>query len=107
MLSYHYLHLILRYFDVAYSFSFYKMGPRWPSGKVRASGRRVPGSKPDSTKEPPYMWPWFKKYLRLWAKRPPACVVWKLGEEVPTQVSSSNFGSRITRSILKQPSCCS
>ncbi|GBN49035.1 hypothetical protein AVEN_143121-1, partial [Araneus ventricosus] len=27
--------------------------PQWPSGKGSASGRRVPGSKPDSTEDPP------------------------------------------------------
>ncbi|GBM18881.1 hypothetical protein AVEN_84064-1 [Araneus ventricosus] len=26
----------------------------WPSGKVPALDRRIPGSKPDSTEDPPY-----------------------------------------------------
>ncbi|GBN42957.1 hypothetical protein AVEN_131369-1, partial [Araneus ventricosus] len=29
--------------------------PRWPSGKVRLWGRRVQGSNPDSTEDPPCM----------------------------------------------------
>ncbi|GBN83303.1 hypothetical protein AVEN_47470-1 [Araneus ventricosus] len=31
--------------------------PRWPNGKVPPLGRRVPGSKPDSTEDPPCMGP--------------------------------------------------
>ncbi|GBN19751.1 hypothetical protein AVEN_261821-1 [Araneus ventricosus] len=43
------------------------------------------GSKPDSTQDPSHV-----KSLRMGAKRPPAGVVRKLGEEMPSQVSSAS-----------------
>ncbi|GBN34301.1 hypothetical protein AVEN_163358-1 [Araneus ventricosus] len=40
------------------------MRPRWPSGKVSALGRRVPGSKPDSTEDPSCIGPVARQIIR-------------------------------------------
>ncbi|GBL82701.1 hypothetical protein AVEN_263761-1 [Araneus ventricosus] len=45
--------------------------------RSRLRGRRAPGSKPNSTGDPPCVGP-AKSYVV--AKRPPADVVWKLAE---------------------------
>ncbi|GBM04816.1 hypothetical protein AVEN_20246-1 [Araneus ventricosus] len=49
--------------------------------RPRLLSRRVPGSKPESTEDPPYLRAWCTLNLTSWVKRPPAGVVWKLGEE--------------------------
>ncbi|GBO40159.1 hypothetical protein AVEN_157304-1 [Araneus ventricosus] len=46
----------------------------------RLRNRRVPGSKPNSTEDSPYMWAWFMLNLTSGVKRPPAGVVWKFRE---------------------------
>ncbi|GBN83307.1 hypothetical protein AVEN_63657-1 [Araneus ventricosus] len=50
------------------------------SGLVVRLRIRVPGSKPDSTEDPPCMWPCFTLNHMYEAKRPPASVLRKLGE---------------------------
>ncbi|GBN14357.1 hypothetical protein AVEN_36723-1 [Araneus ventricosus] len=52
-------------------------------------GRRVPGSKPDSTEDPPCMGPVARQVIRS-CQTPTVGVAWKLGERVPAQVSSSS-----------------
>ncbi|GBN59730.1 hypothetical protein AVEN_222025-1 [Araneus ventricosus] len=57
-------------------------------GKVPNRGRRVLGSKPDCTEELPCKWVW----CTINPSEPNvfrAGVVWKFGEGVPTEVSSS------------------
>ncbi|GBN21807.1 hypothetical protein AVEN_197843-1 [Araneus ventricosus] len=51
---------------------------QWPSCKVSARDRRVPGSRPDST----CMWSWCTLNLTSWVKCLFAGVVWELGEGV-------------------------
>ncbi|GBM69472.1 hypothetical protein AVEN_168314-1 [Araneus ventricosus] len=72
-------------------------GPRWPSGKASASGRRGPDSKPDCTEDPPCMWACCMLNNSEVAKRPPACMLRRFGEMVPAQVSSlsSDNGSKL------------
>ncbi|GBN81855.1 hypothetical protein AVEN_32179-1 [Araneus ventricosus] len=48
--------------------------------KYHLWGRRAPGSKPDSTEEPPCMWARCTPNHTQWAKRPHADVEWKLRE---------------------------
>ncbi|GBN26897.1 hypothetical protein AVEN_167697-1 [Araneus ventricosus] len=55
--------------------------------RSRPRGRRVPGSKPDSTEDPPDL---LHVKSHVVAKRSPAGVVRKFGEGVPDQVSSSS-----------------
>ncbi|GBN67266.1 hypothetical protein AVEN_146050-1 [Araneus ventricosus] len=69
-----------------------------PSGLVlrcRLWGRRVPGSNPGSTEDPPCL-DLLKVKPYVVAKRSPAGVARKLGEGVPVQVStaSSDGGSK-------------
>ncbi|GBM84579.1 hypothetical protein AVEN_187989-1 [Araneus ventricosus] len=78
--------------DYLYSSITLLGGPRWPSGKALASGRRAPGSKPDSTEEPPRMWACYTPNHTQGCKPPPSGVVQKLGEGVLAQVSSSSSG---------------
>ncbi|GBL80559.1 hypothetical protein AVEN_225252-1 [Araneus ventricosus] len=72
--------------------------PRWPSGKVSVSGRRVQCSKPDSTEDLPSVWAWCTLNLMSWVKHPPEGAVQKFGERFPTQVlaSSSDRGSKLS-----------
>ncbi|GBN95636.1 hypothetical protein AVEN_123418-1 [Araneus ventricosus] len=72
------------------------VGPHRPSGKdpdLGLGGRRTPGSKADSTKNPPCICVWWT----LNPSRPPAAVVRKFREGVPAQVlsSSSYHGSNL------------
>ncbi|GBL77930.1 hypothetical protein AVEN_143262-2-1, partial [Araneus ventricosus] len=60
-------------------------GPRWPSSKDSAWGRRAPGPKPDSTEDPSRIGPAARPPM---AKRPLACASRKLGEGAPGQISS-------------------
>ncbi|GBL89508.1 hypothetical protein AVEN_87845-1 [Araneus ventricosus] len=60
--------------------------PRWPSGKVSASGQ---GSRPDSTEDPPCMWACCTLNHAQSVKRPPGGVVRKSVEIDAAQVSSS------------------
>ncbi|GBN21905.1 hypothetical protein AVEN_227031-1 [Araneus ventricosus] len=64
---------------------------------ARFRGLRVPGSKPDFTKDLLYMWAWCSLNLTPWVKRPLAGVVRKFGEELPAQVlaSSSDCGPKL------------
>ncbi|GBN24750.1 hypothetical protein AVEN_119557-1 [Araneus ventricosus] len=59
-------------------------------------GRRDPGSKHDSSVDPPCMSAWCTLNLTSWVERPAAGGVRKFGEGVPAQVSSSpsDRGSR-------------
>ncbi|GBN49238.1 hypothetical protein AVEN_216372-1 [Araneus ventricosus] len=57
--------------------------------RSRLWGRRVPGSKPDSTEDSPCMGPVHAESYVV-AKRPPVGVVRKFGEGVRAQVSSSS-----------------
>ncbi|GBM69713.1 hypothetical protein AVEN_88218-1 [Araneus ventricosus] len=50
-------------------------GARCHGVYVSASVPEVPGSKPDSTEEPPCMQAWSLRNLMSWDKRPPAGVV--------------------------------
>ncbi|GBM33460.1 hypothetical protein AVEN_55784-1 [Araneus ventricosus] len=72
------------------------MRPRWPSGKVSSFGRRIRGSKPDSTEDPSCMEPVKSNAV---AKRPLAGAVWKLGEgggmSAQVSPSSSDRGSKL------------
>ncbi|GBN67026.1 hypothetical protein AVEN_3550-1 [Araneus ventricosus] len=66
--------------------------PRVKGGRVvrsRLWDSRVPGSKPDSTEDPPCRGLLHAK-ANVVAKRPPASVVWKFGEEVRAHVLSSS-----------------
>ncbi|GBL88461.1 hypothetical protein AVEN_159060-1 [Araneus ventricosus] len=74
-------------------------GTRWLSGKVLALRPQV--SKPDSTEDPPCMRAPLHAKSYVGDKRPPAGVVWKFGEGVPAQVSSSSSDSG---SKLRDPS---
>ncbi|GBM87223.1 hypothetical protein AVEN_129738-1 [Araneus ventricosus] len=76
-------------------------GPRWPSGKASASGRRDPDSKPDCTEDPPCMWACCTLNNSEVAKRPPACMLRRFGEMVPAQVSSSSSdnGSKLRTKV--------
>ncbi|GBN76262.1 hypothetical protein AVEN_134484-1 [Araneus ventricosus] len=73
-----------------------------PSGRgglvvrSRPRDRRVAGSKPDSTEDPPCMGP-------VVAKRPPVGVAREFGEGVPAQVSSSDRGSKLRGPSLNNP----
>ncbi|GBM09798.1 hypothetical protein AVEN_234637-1 [Araneus ventricosus] len=66
--------------------------------RSRLWGRRVPGSKPNSTS---YLirciWGLLHAKSYIVAKRPPVGVAWKFGEGVPAQVSSSSsdHGSKL------------
>ncbi|GBL83339.1 hypothetical protein AVEN_110654-1 [Araneus ventricosus] len=67
--------------------------------QVRFQGVR--GLRPDSTKDPSCMWAWFTLNLTPKFKRPLACVAWKLGLGLPTQMSSiaSDHQSKFTRLV--------
>ncbi|GBM35360.1 hypothetical protein AVEN_90680-2-1, partial [Araneus ventricosus] len=54
----------------------------------RIWSRRAPGSKPDSTENPPCMGLLHAKSIAV-VKRPSVGVTWKFEERVPAQVSSS------------------
>ncbi|GBM77934.1 hypothetical protein AVEN_35304-1 [Araneus ventricosus] len=56
----------------------------------------VPGSKPDSTEDPP-VWALLHVKSYLVAKRPPVGVAWKFGEGMSAHVSSSSsdHGSKL------------
>ncbi|GBO12034.1 hypothetical protein AVEN_241308-1 [Araneus ventricosus] len=58
--------------------------------RSRLWGRRAPGSKPDSTEDPPCMGPLLHAKSYVVAKRPPVGVACKFGEGMPAQVSSSS-----------------
>ncbi|GBN97975.1 hypothetical protein AVEN_253961-1 [Araneus ventricosus] len=60
------------------------------SGRARLRGRSVPGSKPDSTEDPPCIGPVEREIIRREGRRPPSGVVRKFGEGMPAQVSSSS-----------------
>ncbi|GBN23833.1 hypothetical protein AVEN_267270-1 [Araneus ventricosus] len=59
--------------------------------RSRPWGHTVPGSKADSTEDPSCMRSCCTLNHTKLAKRPPAGVVWKFGQGVPAQVSSSSF----------------
>ncbi|GBO24811.1 hypothetical protein AVEN_188776-1 [Araneus ventricosus] len=89
--------------------------PRWSSGKVSALGRRVAGSKPDSTEDPSCIGPvalvlctvlYWTCCTVTYDKRPPVGVARNFGDWVPTQASSSSTWLKITRFVPKSPSCC-
>ncbi|GBN07393.1 hypothetical protein AVEN_10064-1, partial [Araneus ventricosus] len=65
--------------------------------RSRLWGQWVPGSRPDSTEDPPCTRGLLHAKSYVVAKRPPAGVAWKLGEGVPAQVpsSSSDRGSKL------------
>ncbi|GBM29059.1 hypothetical protein AVEN_209566-1 [Araneus ventricosus] len=71
----------------------------------RLWGLRVPGSKPDSTEDPPCMWACCTPNHTWGTKRPPAGVMRKFGEGMLAQVSSSSSDLKITNFIPKYPSC--
>ncbi|GBM30168.1 hypothetical protein AVEN_134212-1 [Araneus ventricosus] len=79
--------------------------PRWPSGKVSVLGRRIPGSKSDSTEDPSCMGLLHAKSYVV-AKRPPVYVAWKSGEGVPARVSSSPYdrGSKLRETDMSTDS---
>ncbi|GBO18871.1 hypothetical protein AVEN_164753-1 [Araneus ventricosus] len=58
--------------------------------RCRLRDRRVPGSKPDSTKDPPCMWTRCMCNHTYGVKSPPADAMRKFGEGAPAQVSSSS-----------------
>ncbi|GBN37824.1 hypothetical protein AVEN_228009-1 [Araneus ventricosus] len=60
---------------------------RWPSGKLRLSNRRTPGSKPESTEDPPSMWACCAPYDAVWVKRLPAASALKFVEGMPLRCS--------------------
>ncbi|GBL86385.1 hypothetical protein AVEN_164555-1 [Araneus ventricosus] len=63
------------------------------TGKVSALGRKFPGSKPNSTENPPCMWACCMLNHKQRTTRPPAGVVRNLGQGVPAQASSSSYES--------------
>ncbi|GBM84385.1 hypothetical protein AVEN_28709-1 [Araneus ventricosus] len=69
---------------------------------VRSRDRRVAGSKPGSTEDPPCVGP-AKSYVA--AKCPPFGVARKFGKGVPAQVSSwsSDRGSKVQGPSLNSP----
>ncbi|GBN26881.1 hypothetical protein AVEN_62795-1 [Araneus ventricosus] len=56
--------------------------------RSRIRGRRVPGSKPDSTEGPLCVWACFVLNNTPWVKRLPACEVRKFGGEVTAQAEN-------------------
>ncbi|GBL94265.1 hypothetical protein AVEN_16791-1 [Araneus ventricosus] len=67
---------------------------------IRLQGRRAPVLKLDSTQDLPCMRDCCKLHHAQWVKRPPAVVVRKFGQRVPSQMSSSSSDSG---SILRGP----
>ncbi|GBM10161.1 hypothetical protein AVEN_258763-1 [Araneus ventricosus] len=65
--------------------------------RCRPRGWRAPGSKPDSTEDPPRIWDRFTPNPTYQAKRPLAGVVRKFRKGVPTQAQStpSDGGSKL------------
>ncbi|GBO08150.1 hypothetical protein AVEN_18877-1 [Araneus ventricosus] len=78
-------------------FVYFGFTDRFPVTKARGGlvvrsrvwGRRVPGSRPDST-EDPRVWCLLHDKSYVVAKRPPVGVAWKFEEGVPAQMSSSS-----------------
>ncbi|GBM65869.1 hypothetical protein AVEN_238807-1 [Araneus ventricosus] len=79
--------------------------PRWPNGKASGSAWKVPGSKPDSTKDPPCMGLVACEIMRRGSKLLSVGVALKLGEGVPAQPSSSSsdHGSKLRGSSQNIP----
>ncbi|GBN89572.1 hypothetical protein AVEN_185757-1 [Araneus ventricosus] len=65
--------------------------------RSRLRGQRLLGSKPDSTEDLPFMWAWSTQTLTSWAKRPPADVVRKFGEGMPSQAPFSTSVQEVRR----------
>ncbi|GBN94213.1 hypothetical protein AVEN_116142-1 [Araneus ventricosus] len=63
--------------------------------RSRLWDRRVPGSKLDSTEDHRHVWGLLHIKSCVVAKRPPVGLVWKLGEGVSAQVSSSDRISKL------------
>ncbi|GFX43965.1 hypothetical protein TNCV_4112441 [Trichonephila clavipes] len=61
--------------------------PRWPSGQRRARSQCVMNLSRGPLKTRRVEWLCYLNLSRI--KRLAVCVVWKLAEKVPTQVSSS------------------
>ncbi|GBL72729.1 hypothetical protein AVEN_127962-1 [Araneus ventricosus] len=57
---------------------------------VRSRNRRIPGSKPDSTEDLPYMWDWCTLSLTSRVKSPPPGVEREFRDGVSDQASSSS-----------------
>ncbi|GBM41090.1 hypothetical protein AVEN_28861-1 [Araneus ventricosus] len=76
--------------------------------RSRFRGRRVPGLKPNSTKDPPCMCAWCTLNLPSWIKRLSVGVVRKFGEEDASSGVVPVIWPLFTimRSDPKQPSCC-
>ncbi|GBN53968.1 hypothetical protein AVEN_113319-1 [Araneus ventricosus] len=80
------------------------LGPRWPSGKVSTSGRRIPCSKPDSTEDPYVRQLRVRSYVVGQTSSRLCCTgLWREG--VPAQVSSSSpeRGSKLRRPSQNSP----
>ncbi|GBM75711.1 hypothetical protein AVEN_36105-1 [Araneus ventricosus] len=69
--------------------------------RSRLRGRRVPGSKPDSTEDPSFMWAWCTLNRTSWLKHPPTGVVSRT-RSVPAYPTGLMWCGSLEKELLAQ-----
>ncbi|GFW40837.1 hypothetical protein TNCV_4368851 [Trichonephila clavipes] len=97
------MHIAMDIEEHQHDFSFGAMKLRYPSNQGIGSWHAYHEFEPSTTKDPPCKAAMLVKSVEL--KRPPVGVVWKLGEAVPAQVSSTSIdhGSKLRGPSPKSP----